>query len=269
MTLEAIGSWLAALPPPVLTLGTWLQGAFVATFGLVLASVASRAIGSWGRRGWTPQHVMLGQRTAFWGIVGLFGVSGLETAGFDLSVLLGAAGVFTVALGFASQTSASNVVSGVFILAERPFEVGDVIRLGTTTGTVLSIDMLSVKLRTFDNLYVRVPNETVMKSEIVNVSRFPVRRYDLVLRVEPSADLDLVRTALIGAADGCEAALDEPRPVVIFQGYVDSGIELQLSAWSTQERYLDLRNTLPRAVDQALRDAGIRVGFPRWKLEVG
>lgn len=269
MTLEALVSWYAALPPTVLTFGAWLQGAVVALLGFLFAGIASRTVGAWSRRGWTPQHVMLGQRVVFWTIAAVFCVSGLETAGFDLSVLMGAAGVFTVALGFASQTSASNVVSGVFILAERPFEVGDVIRLGDTTGTVLSIDMLSVKLRTFDNLYVRVPNETVMKSSIVNVSRFPVRRYDLVLRVEPSVDLDLVRNALIGAADGCDAALDEPRPVVIFQGYVDSGIELQLSAWTTQERYLDLRNTLPRAVDQALREAGIRVGFPRWKLEVG
>ena len=83
-----------------------------------------------------------------------------------------AAGLLTVALGFAAQTSASNLISGLFLLGERPFVVGDVIRLASgITGEVVGIDLLSVKIRTFDNLLVRVPNETLLKSELTNLTR--------------------------------------------------------------------------------------------------
>ncbi|TNE84770.1 MAG: mechanosensitive ion channel family protein [Deltaproteobacteria bacterium] len=206
---------------------------------------------------------LLVRRVLFWTVLGLFVASALSEVGVDLSVLLGAAGVFTVAIGFASQTSASNIISGVFLLIERPFAVGDVIRLGTTQGEVLSIDLLSVKLRTFDNLYVRVPNETVMKSEIVNVSRFPIRRFDLLVPVARDAPLDEVRALLIAAADESEVVLDEPRPIVIFNGFTEMGMELQLSAWATQDSFLQLRNSLPERAAAALAGAGIATGAPQ------
>jgi len=100
-----------------------------------------------------------------------------------MGLLLGAAGILTVAPGFASQTSASNLVSGLFMIAEHPFGVGDTIRLGSIAGEVPSIDLLSVNLRTPDNLYVRIPNETMIKSEITNLTRFPIRRLDLEIGV--------------------------------------------------------------------------------------
>ena len=209
-----------------------------------------------------PASALLLRRVLFWGLVSAAIVSALQELGVDLSLFVGAAGILTVAVGFASQTSASNVISGVFLLTERPFGVGDSIRIGTTTGVVLSIDLLSVKLRTFDNLFVRIPNETVMKSEIVNLTRFPVRRFDLLLRIDRSVDVARVQELLVQAADACPQVLDEPRPIVIFQGYGDAGIELQLSAWSQTERFLELRNALPAAVDTALREAGVPVGIP-------
>lgn len=254
-------------PEKLAVLMGWGEALVLLVLGLVVATVSSRVLGSALKHSWTAQHALLLRRFLFWGLLALFGANALKAVGFDLSVLLGAAGIVTVAIGFASQTSASNVVSGVFLLAERPFAEGDVVRLGTTTGTVLSIDLLSVKLRTFDNLFVRVPNETVMKSEIVNLSRFPVRRFDLVLRVAPGQDVDRVRKVLIAAADDCEHALDEPRPTVIFLGYTESGVELKLCAWAVQERFLDLRNALPIEVDAALREAGLEVGFPRRRIE--
>jgi small-conductance mechanosensitive channel len=87
---------------------------------------------------------MLIRRISFYLIAGLFVATAMTDLGFDLSVLLGAAGILTVALGFASQTSASNVISGLFLLGEKAFAVGEIIRIGETTGEVMSIDLLSV-----------------------------------------------------------------------------------------------------------------------------
>src|SRR5690606_6278295 len=120
----------------------------------------------------------------------------LDTLGVDVGVLLGAAGILTVAIGFASQTSASNLISGLFLLGARPFSVGDLIEVGTRTGVVLSVDLLSVKLRTFENLFVRVPNETLIKSDIVNLSRNPIRRIEVKLRLAYDEDFERVAALL-------------------------------------------------------------------------
>jgi small-conductance mechanosensitive channel len=82
--------------------------------------------------------------------------------GIDISAILGAAGIAGVAIGFAAQTSISNIISGLFLVSEKAFSVNDVIQIEGFTGTVLSIDLLSVKIRTLDNQYVRIPNEKLI-----------------------------------------------------------------------------------------------------------
>jgi small-conductance mechanosensitive channel len=87
---------------------------------------------------------MLAKRLSFYVIVSLVVVSVLGQLGFNLSVLLGAAGILTVAIGFAAQTTASNLINGLFLMAEKPFVVGDWIKVDDVYGVVLSIDLLAV-----------------------------------------------------------------------------------------------------------------------------
>lgn len=95
--------------------------------------------------------------------------------GIDISAMLGAAGIAGVAIGFAAQTSISNVISGLFVITERTFKINDIIEVSGTMGTVQSINLLSVILKTFDNQYVRIPNETIIKANLINYSQFPYR----------------------------------------------------------------------------------------------
>lgn len=215
------------------------------------------------------QRAMILRRVAFYGIAGLFAASALTELGFEISVLLGAAGILTVAIGFASQTSASNVISGLFLLGERPFAVGDIIRVGGTTGEVLSIDLLSVKLRTFDNLFVRIPNETMIKSEVTNLRRFPIRRVDLQVGVAYKEDLREVREVLMDVADRNPLCLEEPQPLIIFQGYGDSAINHQFSVWATTDNFLALRNSIPLEIKEAFDEHGIEIPFPHRTLYTG
>ncbi len=230
--------------------------------GIVLARLAGAALSRSLRDPLGSHRTLLLERAASYSIIGLFTTSALHQLGIELSVLLGAAGILTVALGFASQTAASNFVSGVFLLGERPFEIGETIQIGGRTGVVLAIDALSIKLRTFDNLLVRIPNETVVKSEVVNYTRFPIRRYDLRLTVAPAADLDQLERVLLDAASA-PVVLTDPAPLVIFQGFTESGVDVQLSAWALRDRFLEMRNRLHLDTARALEEAGIALGYPR------
>lgn len=212
---------------------------------------------------------MLIQRMAFYLILGLFTASALAELGVDLSILLGAAGILTVAIGFASQTSASNIISGLFLLGEKPFGVGDIVKVGTTTGEVIAIDLLSVKLRTFDNLFVRIPNETMIKAEITNLRRFPIRRFDLQVGVAYKEDLDRVREVLQTVADEHPLSLDEPAPMILFTGFADSSINFQFSVWALSDNFLEIRTQIPLAVKAAFDEHDIEIPFPHRTLYTG
>jgi small-conductance mechanosensitive channel len=217
----------------------------------------------------TPQSAMLLRRLVFYPIVILSLMAALNQLGFHLGVLLGAAGLLTVALGFASQTSASNLISGLFLIAERPFVVGNIITVEGVTGEVLSIDLLSVKLRTFDNLYVRVPNETIIKTRVTNNSHFPIRRFDMAVGVAYKEDLDRVRTILNEVADRNPLVLTEPAPLFIFMGFGDSSLDMQFSVWAQRETWLEMRNQMHLQVKAAFDAHGVEIPFPHRTLYTG
>jgi small-conductance mechanosensitive channel len=202
------------------------------------------------------------QQLGGWLILAIFIGMALHQLGFKLSVLLGAAGVFSVALGFAAQTSAANLISGLFVVSERSFQVGDTIQVGNHSGEVLSVDMLSVKLLTSDNRYVRIPNELLIKSDVVNLSRFPIRRFDLKLSVAYDSDIANVRAVLLKVAANNLICLEEPRPLINLQGFGESSVDLQFTAWATRENFQELRNSLQEQIKIAFDAEGIQFPFP-------
>jgi len=130
--------------------------------GLVAANLGARVVGRLLRGRYGKGAALLAQRLVWYPLLVIVILQTLSRLGLDTSVLLGAAGVLTVAAGFASQTSAANVISGLFLLGERPFAIGDVVRFDGVFGQVVSMDLLSVKVCTLDNLLIRVPNETLL-----------------------------------------------------------------------------------------------------------
>lgn len=237
--------------------------------GLSLAFGASRALHRLFARRVSPQQAILIRRITFYGLGTLVVLSALRQLGLDLSLLVGAAGILTVAVGFASQTSASNLISGLFLLAEEPFENGDVIRIGDTTGEVVSIDLLSAKIRTFDNLYVRVPNETLIKSEIVNMTRYPIRRFNVDFQVAYKEDLAQVEELLLATLDARVEILDEPAPVFRIQGFGASGMDLRVCAWTRTEGWYENESDLRMAIKRVLDQAGIEMPFPHVSVYAG
>lgn len=238
----------------------WLQAALLVIFGVTLARLARRLIHR--RRLHAQQRLLLGRAVSY-AIVATAFVLALGRLGIDLSVLLGAAGVLTVALGFAAQTSMSNLISGLFLLGEKPFVVSDVIKIGETTGEVVSVDLMSVRLRTFDNLLVRIPNEAVLKANVTNLTHFPIRRLDIEISVGYEQDMAKVRNVLAAIADRNPICLEEPKPLVLVRAFGDNGVTVQFSVWSERVLFVDLRNTIHDAILKQFAANDITIPFPQ------
>lgn len=189
-------------------------------------------------------------------------VQGLRAVGVDVVSILGAAGVMGVAIGFASQTSLSNLISGIFLISERSFKLGDYIKVEGEEGTVDSINLLSIYLRRPDNSLVRVPCETLIKNPVTNVTGSPRRRIDIDLGVDYNSDLTQVKRVIEQIINNDADLLNDPAPIVQFSGFGDSSLNLHIGAWCKTEVYHGLRYKLATDILEAFRKEGINIPFP-------
>jgi small-conductance mechanosensitive channel len=246
-----------------------LRAIALLVIGFILAKLISRFSIRLIEKIFTLHTSKLIQRGIYYLIFALFIFSALLELGFNLNVFLGAASVLTVAIGFASQTSASNFISGIFLMAERSFDIGDVIKVGNTVGEVLSIDLLSVKIRTYDNLFVRLPNESLIKSELTTLTKFPIRRLDMKIGIAYKENIKKVKAVLDKVAFDNPLCLEEPQPLHIFLGFEDSSLSMQFSVWAKKESFLDLRNSMYEGIKNAFDEEGIEIPFPHMTLYTG
>lgn len=239
--------------------------------GFVIARLVSntfiRTIGS----RFNAHQRLLWRRGIFYFIFLLFIMTSLREAGFKLSVFLGAAGILTVALGFASQTSATNLISGLFLIGEGSFEVGDTIQITlirgqTIEGEVISIDLLSVKLLTLDNVYIRLPNEQLIRTPVMNLSKYPIRRIPITLAINFHEDIIKVRQVLLDVASKYPLVMDDPKPTVTVTAFRESSIELLFAVWCRQENALKVRDEMQERVRNGFLENEIEIPVPKMGL---
>jgi small-conductance mechanosensitive channel len=236
-----------------------LSAIVVLIIGFVILRVSTRMLMKALGRGLRDQSRELVRKTILYvGATVLF-VMVLNAAGVSVGALLGAAGVIGIAIGIASQTSLSNIISGLFLVSERFFEIGDILKVGETSGVVVSIDLLSVKIKTFDNILVRIPNQQLIEQNITNVTRFPVRRMDIVVIVAGSVPVSVAIETLRNAATSLGTVLEEPEPLVLFRGFVENGTELLLGVWFERANYVAVRNAMAQAIQTLFHERGLPI----------
>lgn len=201
---------------------------------------------------------MIRKAVVYTGALFLIVVS-LRAAGVEITALLGAAGVVGIAIGIASQASLSNIISGLFLVSERFFEIGDVVRVSGHVGTIHAIDLLSIKIKTFDNVLVRIPNQQIIETDFVNITRFPVRRLDFNLTLPFDLDIPVVMDALRIATDRVPDALAQPEPFIMYTGHSGDGWTVILGVWFERNDYVSVRNAVAIEVQKEFKNRGIRL----------
>lgn len=237
--------------------------------GLVIIYTISFLVKRLLPRNWSRQRKMIVNRMVqYTGVITLFFIV-ISELDFDLTPIFGAAGVIGIILGVASQTSIGNIVSGFFLVSEKSFELGDVIKIGDKSGVVYSIDLLSIKIKTFDNLYIRIPNQTVISSEVTNVTRFPIRRLEFQVSVAYKEDLEKVKNLLIKIARQNPLSLDEPEPLIVFKSFGSSSIDILFGIWFEKTNYLKVKNSVFMDIKKTFDEEGIEIPFPHVSLYTG
>jgi small-conductance mechanosensitive channel len=266
MFFQQVLDWVRSLPPDIITRG--LSVVITVVAGLFLVRILAGAIQRYIMRKSTPQRQMIARKLVTYTGFFLVFLAVLAELGVKLTAFLGAAGIVGIAVGFASQTSVSNIISGLFLISEKPFAIGDVIRIGSTTGIIQSIDLLSIKIRTFDNLFVRIPNEKILSSEVTNITRFPIRRMDILVSVGYGQDLRKAQDLLSRIIRANPWCLDEPEPSVIINEFKESGVEIMLGLWFAKTDYVELRNSIMADIVDGFGRAGVRFAEPSRMVRV-
>jgi len=251
------------------TLDTILRIGIILVVGLLVLTAITTLVKKLQPKKFSQQRKMLINRfVRYSGIIVLFLIiiSELE---INLTAIFGAAGVIGIVLGVASQTSIGNIVSGFFLVSEKPFELGDLIRIGDKTGVVYSIDLLSIKIKTLDNLLLRIPNQTVISTEVINVTKFPIRRLDIDLSVAYKEDLEKVVSVIQRIVKRNPFCLDEPEPLILFKDFGDSGINILLGVWFEKANFLKVKSSLFIEIKSTFDAEGIEIPFPHVSIYAG
>jgi len=196
-------------------------------------------------------------------VIAALGRIGVQTTSFI--ALLGAAGL---AVGLALQGSLSNFASGVLIIVLRPFKAGEYIEAAGTAGSVTSVQIFATTLTTPDNKVVVVPNSSVLDGNIINYSRMPTRRIDLLIGVSYAADLAKTRQVLENVVKANSKVLATPVPQVAVAELGDSSVNLVVRPWVNGTDYWPVRFELMEAIKNALDEAGIEIPFPQMDVHM-
>jgi small-conductance mechanosensitive channel len=213
-----------------------------------------------------PQQTFMLEKTIQYTGLVVVVLFAMKNLGIDTQAILGAAGILGIVVGFAAQTAVSSFLSGLFILSEKPFSVGDTIQVDDLTGIVLSVDLLSVKLRTFDNIYVRMPNENILKANVLTLTRFPTRRIELVFSVSYDAPLEKVRTLVLQICAQSKYGLADPQPSFRVTSLAASGVEITLLVWAESNFLVDAKTEMLTAIKETFEKEKIEI--PYQKIDV-
>jgi len=201
--------------------------------------------------------------------LGLVGVITLSQVGVNVSAILAGFGIAGLALGFAAKDSLGNFVSGITILLDRPFHVGDWVEVGGVYGQVKGLTLRSTRILTRNRELVVIPNDQMVNQAVWNQSAYGTYRVDVDFGVAYKEDIDETRSVIMGLVEGDDRLVDDPPTEVVVTKLNDSSVDFQLRMWVRDAGVsLPMRWEYTEKIRKALGKADIEIPFPHLQLFV-
>ena len=189
------------------------------------------------------------------------GVITLDYLGIPMTSVVTVLGIVGLAVSLAIQDTLANVFAGLLLLTAKVFASGDYVQLDGVEGTVIKVDLMNTHLRTSDNKTVRIPNNNVQTSPIVNFSREALRRVELRVDVSYDDDTDTVKASLLRSITSIDTILDDPAPFAGLFAFKASSIEYVVRGWTKSETYWDAYFALTETVRRNFAEDGVQMTY--------
>jgi len=236
-----------------------------------LAVLARRAVRlGMQRRNMSPKVIPLVTKSVYLTVIILGTIAALQQVGFNVTAFLTGLGVVGFTIGFAMQDVSKNFVSGLLLLIQEPFDVGETIEVKGFTGTVLAIDLRATEMQTLDGRIVIIPNADVFTNPITNFSRAKSRRLELKLGVAYDSDPELVRRTALEALAAVTGLLANQAPQVVFSNFGASTFDLTIYYWidTAETNPLEAQDRGLVEVNRLFQAAGIEMPLPTQVVQV-
>jgi len=207
----------------------------------------------------------------YYGIIALSFVIVITSAGIDLSGLIVAGGIFGVVIGFATQSVVSNLISGFFLMIEKPLKQGDTIEIPEmdVLGTVMEISMFSTIIRKFDGTTMRIPNDKVFTSRIRGFAPTHARRTSVSVGIGYSSNTKKAINAIKKAIyEKMPYVMVKPDLAIHVTELADSSVNLEVMVWHHRDHWGKVYPELRDVIKSALDEHGIEIPFPRRVVEM-
>lgn len=215
-------------------------------------------------------------RFVSWGLIALGAVTALHRLGISITPLLAGASVLGVALSFAAKDTLSNLIAGILLIVDRPFEVGDRIEIWgapqgqANWGDVQEIGIRAVKIRTTDNIMIIIPNNEIMRRDIINwTASGETVRLRVPIGIAYDADIEKAKALCIQAANECEGVEETPAPACILRAFGASSVDLELRVWLRDaRRRRDADDWMTERIKVLFDENGIEIPYPKRDLYI-
>ena len=188
-----------------------------------------------------------------------------SSQGIDLGGLIVGAGFLGIVIGFASQGVVSNLISGIFLMIEKPARQGKNVEVpGEAEGKLLDIGIFSSRIQQFDGTVMRIPNQKLFNANIRTFELSEIRRTDMMVGIGYSEDVDKAISVMKDAIrKHVTYALMEPEPQFWVTELGDNSVNISVRVWHPRDNLGEVRPTLLKVIKNALDEAGIEIPFPQ------
>ncbi|NQV19643.1 MAG: mechanosensitive ion channel family protein [Armatimonadetes bacterium] len=238
-------------------------------FWIIIAKVITLYLRKNFKKKLNKDHLEIIIKVVYYLIVVITIIWSLSLMGIKLSGLLVAGGFAGIVIGFASQSIIGNLVSGIFLMIERPMKIGNAVSIDGTTGIVEDIKIISTTIRTWDGFHIRIPNDKIFTTSITNYVSNVVRRFGYTVGIRYEDDADKAISIINQIIEDEPFALKNPAPLIFVDNLGDNSVNIAVKMWSPISEWYNLKNKMLWIIKKTLEENGIEIAFPQRVLWIG